>query len=92
MRDWQTELDELSRQATNFVKTVEMKAKPSVASARSVLKPAAARFPIAESGEREEIMERVARFRAYQQRAIRDREEYATSVMVKMKANLRTWS
>jgi hypothetical protein len=92
MRDWQTELDELSRQATNFVKTVEMKANPSVVSAGSVLKPAAARFPIAKSSEREEIMARVARFKAHQQRAIRDREEYATSVLIKMRATLRTWS
>jgi hypothetical protein len=92
MRDWQTELDELSRHATDFVKTVKMKAKPSAVSARLVFKPASAPFFTAKSGEREEIMERVARFKEHQQRAIRDREEYATSVLIKMKATPRTWS
>jgi hypothetical protein len=39
--------------------------------------------------EREEIITRVQRFRAHQQRLINEREEYATSVLVKMRSSIR---
>jgi hypothetical protein len=46
--------------------------------------------PVAESGgsQREEIRRRVASFKAHQQRFIREREAYAASVLVRLKASL----
>jgi hypothetical protein len=39
--------------------------------------------------EREEINKRVQSFRAHQQRLIREREEYAASILQKMLSNIR---
>jgi hypothetical protein len=87
MIDWQAELDALFKQNTAFLKSI----KPKVEAARLppgavvVAPPAAATRA---SSEREEITKRVASFKAHQQRAIREREEYATSVLVRLKATL----
>ena len=91
MHDWQTELDALFKQATSLVRTAEVKAEK--AALQPVVQPVNSP-PAAQSGSshREEIMKRVAMFKAHQQRAIRDREQYATSVLMKMKATLKTWS
>jgi len=93
MRDWQAELDELFRHTTNLARTVELKSDAARTAPRPVAKPVNSR-PVARSGgsQREEIMKRVATFKAHQQRAIREREEYARSVLMKMKATLKTSS
>ena len=93
MRDWQIELDELFKQTTNLVRAVEVKAEITRAQPRSVIQPTRS-APSAQPGgsERDEIMKRVAAFKAHQQRGIRDREQYATSVLTRMKEILRTWS
>ena len=92
MRDWQAELNELLKQTTNLVRAVEVNAEVRHVPPRSVqpVNPP----PVAKSAgsQREEIMKRVAAFKAHQQRAIRDREQYATAVLSRMKATLRTWS
>lgn len=93
MRDWQAELDELFRQTAGFARTVELKAETPRMPPRAVVQPltppAAAKFG---SSDREEIARRVASFKAHQQRAIREREEYASSVLVRMKLSLEAQS
>ncbi len=93
MRDWQIELDELFKQTTDLVRAVDVKAEVPRVPPRSVVEPVNPP-PVTKVGgsQREEIMKRVAIFKAHQQRAIRDREQYATSVLMKMKATLKTWS
>ena len=91
MRDWEAELNELLKQTTNLVRTVEVRAELPGMTAGARVEPGDPP-PLVKSGgsQREEIMRRVASFKAHQQRAIRDREEYATSVLMKMKATLKT--
>jgi hypothetical protein len=89
MKDWQAELEELFKQSTNFVKSVALKIEVPRVRLRAIVEPVIAP-PVAKvtSSEREEIAKRVASFRAHQQRAIREREEYAASVLVRLKATL----
>jgi hypothetical protein len=89
MDDWQAELEELFKQSTNFVKSVALKIEVPRVRSRAIVEPVIAP-PVAKvtSSEREEIAKRVASFRAHQQRAIREREEYAASVLVRLKATL----
>lgn len=93
MRDWQAELDELLKQTTNLIRTVEVKREFPRVPAPVVVEPSDPP-PVSKSGgsQREDIIKRVAAFKAHQQRAIRDREQYAAAVLMKMKATLRTWS
>jgi hypothetical protein len=93
MNDWQAELEQLFKQTANFVKSVELKIEVPRAPPRVIVDPVISP-PVAKFAglEREEIMKRVASFRAHQQRAIREREEFATSVLVRLKATLsRQW-
>jgi hypothetical protein len=88
MSDWQSELDELFKQNAAFLKSLALKIEdhprsPSRAVVGPATPPPAAK---SHSSEREEIMKRVASFKAHQQRAIRERKEYAASVLVKLKA------
>lgn len=93
MRNWQAELDELFKQTTNLVRAVEVKEEVPRVLPRSVVEAVNAPSVAKSVGsQREEIMKRVAAFKAHQQRVIRDREQYATSVLMRMKANLKTWS
>jgi hypothetical protein len=87
MSDWQAELDALIRQT--FVLNRSSLIEPPRTPPREVTDPVvltpAAKFV---GSEREEIAKRVASFRAHQQRAIREREEYAASVLGRMYTNL----
>ena len=89
MSNWRAELDELLKQNTTFIKLVNVKIEIPRTPPRAIAEPFTS-HPIAKSGdsEREEIMKRVASFKAHQQRATREREEYASSVLVKLKASL----
>jgi hypothetical protein len=86
--DRQAELDELFKKTATFVKSVELKVEVPSVPPRSIVEPVASR-PVAKSSgsEREEIVKRVASFRAHQQRLIREREAYAASVLVGLKAS-----
>ena len=71
MRDWRTELDELLATSTAFAASI----KSERSRIRGMLIDTWA------CSEREEIKKRVASFKAHQQRLIRDRTEYADSVL-----------
>jgi hypothetical protein len=103
MRDWQAELDELFKQTTALVKSVKLEIEAPRAPPRQMVEPAALpangglhtrkldRLPTSAKScgsEREEIRKRVASFKAHQQRIIREREAYAASMLMRMKATL----
>ncbi|MDF0499028.1 hypothetical protein [Bradyrhizobium yuanmingense] len=90
MHDWKKELDALVAEATAFAKTLKI----------DVERPQ--RFPsedIEQGGlssshyggrEREEIKRRVERFQAQQRRFMREREEYADSLLRRIKPVTKT--
>jgi hypothetical protein len=86
MNDWQAELEDLSRPTANFAKPVELKIEVPRVPPRVIVNPVVS--PRVAGSEREEIMKRVVSFKAHQRRAIREREEYAASVLVRLKATL----
>jgi hypothetical protein len=86
MNDWQADLEDLFRQTANFAKSVELKIEVPRVPPRVIVNPVVS--PRVAGSEREEIMKRVVSFKAHQRRAIREREEYAASVLVRLKATL----
>jgi hypothetical protein len=89
MSDWQAELDELFRQNAVSLKSIELKVEVPRVPPRGTVEPVVSPLVAKSRGsEREQIMKRVASFKAHQQRAIREREEYAASVLVRLKAIL----
>jgi len=76
MADWKADLDALIDETVVFAKG----AHPETPMRRTIIKPS--RMPSVNwlSSEREEIAQRVANFKAHQQRFMREREDYATSI------------
>ena len=76
MADWKADLDALIDETVVFAKG----AHPETPMPRTIIKPS--RMPSVNwlSSEREEIAQRVANFKAHQQRFMREREDYATSI------------
>jgi hypothetical protein len=75
MADWKTDLDAFVKETMAFAKS--LRAEPPMP--RAIVKPN--RIPPVKGieSEREEIRQRVANFKAHQQRFIREREDYASS-------------
>jgi len=75
MTDWKTDLDEFVKETMAFAKSLRV--EPPMA--RTIVEPD--RIPPVKGieSEREEIRQRVASFKAHQQRFIRERENYASS-------------
>jgi hypothetical protein len=85
MRNWKAELDALFADTTAFAQRSRAKPEQAVPHPREIVAKAA--FPpVARGSEYEEIRKRVLSFRAHQQRFIREREEYAASMLRKMRA------
>ncbi len=85
MRDWQTELDELLARSMAFAASVksEVSHAPQGLTIADIRRTPAG---ISDCSEREEITKRVAIFKAHQQRLIRDRKDYADSVLSSLRA------
>lgn len=84
MRNWKAELDALVAETTTFARGSKAKPEQAVPHPREIAGKAA--FPpVARGSEYEEIRKRVLSFRAHQQRFIREREEYAASMLRKMR-------
>jgi hypothetical protein len=83
MTNWKADLDALIDETMAFVKSVRV--EPPLP--RSIVEPN--RMPSVNwmSSEREEIMQRVANFKAHQQRFMREREDYAASALRRMWAS-----
>jgi hypothetical protein len=85
MRNWKAELDALFADTTAFAQRSRAKPEQAAPHPREIVAKAA--FPpVARGSEYEEIRKRVLSFRAHQQRFIREREEYAASMLRKMRA------
>jgi hypothetical protein len=85
MADWKTELDSLVNETMAFAKNLRV--EPPIP--RTIVEPN--RVPAVKGieSEREEIRQRVANFRAHQQRFIREREDHASSEWKRMLTSLR---
>ena len=83
MADWKTELNALVEETTAFAKSLRVEAPM----ARTIVAPN--RTPLVKGieSERELIRQRVANFKAHQQRFIREREDYAASEFKRMRAS-----
>lgn len=81
MHDWKKELEALVAETTAFAKSLEVEIEPLQSypkEAREQDRPSA---PDCGGSEREEIKKRVDRFQAHQERFMREREEYANSLL-----------
>ena len=83
MADWKTELNALVEETNAFVKSIRV--QPPMP--RTIVEPI--RMPPVNrlESEREEIRQRVANFKAHQQRFIRERKDYAASEWKRMLAS-----
>jgi hypothetical protein len=83
MADWKTELNALVEETTAFAKSLRV--EPPMA--RTIVAPN--RIPPVKGieSEREEIRQRVANFKAHQQRFMREREDYVASEWKRMIAS-----
>ncbi len=79
MRRWRTELDELLVTSSAFAASI--KSENSRSPQRAAERIRGTPIDTWACSEREEIRRRVATFKAHQQRLIRDRTEYAESVL-----------
>jgi hypothetical protein len=85
MADWKPDLDAIVNETMALAKGISHERPlPREMVERVGLKPLDWGGP-----EREEISRRVANFKAHQQRFIRDREDYAASVLKRMLASRR---
>ena len=76
MADWKADLDALIDETMAFAK----RAHPETHMPRTIIKPSRMSSVNWLSSEREEIAQRVANFKAHQQRFMSEREDYATSI------------
>jgi hypothetical protein len=80
MTDWKPERDALVDERLAFARTVHREAPATDLAERPRLEPMNWGGP-----QREEIGQRVSSFKAHQQRLTREREDYATATLRKMK-------
>ena len=85
MADWKTELDSLVKETMAFAKNLRV--EPPMP--RTIVEPN--RIPPVNGieSEREEIRQRVANFKAHQQRFTREREDHASSEWKRILTSLR---
>jgi hypothetical protein len=83
MADWKTELDAFVEETMAFAKSLRVE----LPMPRTIVEPH--RMPPVNrlESEREEIRQRVANFKAHQQRFIRERKDYAASEWKRMLAS-----
>jgi hypothetical protein len=85
MTDWKTELDALVKETMAFARSLRVEPPTP----RTMVKPDPIPPMIAIHSEREQIRQRVADFRAHQQRFNREREDQASSEWERILASLR---
>jgi hypothetical protein len=83
--DWKTELNALVEETTAFAKSLRVEAPM----ARTIVEPNRTPSVNWMASERELIGQRVANFKAHQQRFIRERKDYAASEWKRMLASQR---
>jgi len=81
MRDWKSELDALVAEAMAFAGSLKVeleRPRPPLKEVDDLNGPS---VPEDGSSERDQIRKRVERFKAHQERLMREREEYANSLL-----------
>ncbi|SFQ04167.1 hypothetical protein SAMN05216330_11418 [Bradyrhizobium sp. Ghvi] len=81
MRDWKSELDALVAEAMAFAGSLKVEPappRPPLKEVDDIDGPIVSDYS---SSERDQIRKRVERFKAHQERLMREREEYANSLL-----------
>ncbi|WFU39891.1 hypothetical protein QA640_37070 [Bradyrhizobium sp. CB82] len=81
MRDWKSELDALVAEAMAFAGSLKVEIDKAPASNEKSRRQDGRSVPDYGDSERDQIRKRVEGFKAYQERFMREREEYANSVL-----------
>lgn len=79
MHDWKSELDALVAETTAFARS--LKVEIELPQPKEVVEQGTPSVPDNGGGERDEIRKRVESFKAHQERFMREREEYADSLL-----------
>lgn len=82
MHDWKSELDALVAETTAFARSLKVDEQPKP---KKVVEQGAPSVPDHGGSERDEIRKRVESFQAHQERFMREREEYADSLLRQIK-------
>jgi hypothetical protein len=89
MRDWKNELDALVTETMAFAKSVKIEVDRPRPQPKEVVDLIGLNELDYGGSERDEINKRVDGFRAHQERFMREREEYAASILRRIKPNTR---
>lgn len=81
MHDWKSELDALVAESMAFARSLKEQIEWSRPQPKEVVEQSASSAPDYGGGERDEIRKRVESFKAHQERFMREREEYADSLL-----------
>ena len=84
MNNWKTDLDALVEETMAYTKGVRVK----LPMPRAVVEPNRMPTVNLNNSERDEIRQRVANFRAHQERFAREREDYAAFFLERMRGQL----
>jgi hypothetical protein len=84
MTNWKADLDALVEATTQFTKSVRVELPPMP---RTIVEPNRMPPINLNNAERDEIRQRVANFKAHQQRTIQERKGYAASEWKRMLAS-----
>ena len=89
MNNWKTDLDALVEETMAFTKCVRVQLPSRVPLSNRT----GCRLPAVNlnNSERDEIRQRVANFKAHQERFAREREDYAASLLERMRGQLGHW-
>ncbi|WP_024508367.1 hypothetical protein [Bradyrhizobium sp. ARR65] len=81
MHDWKSELDALVAETMAFAKSLEVEIELPRPQRKEMVERGGLSVPDHAGSERDEIRKRVESFKAHQERFIREREEYADSLL-----------
>ena len=87
MNNWKTDLDALVEETMAFTRGVRVQ----LPMPRAVVEPNRLPAINLNNSERDEIRQRVANFKAHQERFAREREDYAASLLERMRGQLGHW-
>lgn len=81
MQDWKSELDALVAETVAFARSLKGQTEWPQPQPKEVVEQGASSVPDYGRSERDEIRKRVESFKAHQKRFMREREEYADSLL-----------
>ncbi|MDA9463124.1 hypothetical protein [Bradyrhizobium sp. CCBAU 53415] len=85
MRDWKSELDAFVAEAMALAGSLKVEIGQRRPQLKEVVDRDGVSLPDYGGGERDQIRKRVERFKAHQERFMREREEYANSLLRRIK-------